>query len=181
MPGFDEGAVRRRVDKNVVKEGIGGVCIGGGTVGHTEAGAEEDPLTVVFRERELARGVELWSVAGGLRGDGECGEDRKKKLFHYGIPRDARGALSGRSRVFSQFSSRSVERDCGGSVMLETVTSGSNSVVECQLPKLDVAGSTPVSRSSFEVADDPDGDERKLLTGQVVDGIQEILRNRPPY
>jgi hypothetical protein len=25
--------------------------------------------------------------------------------------------------------------------------SGSNSVVECQLPKLDVAGSTPVSRS----------------------------------
>ncbi len=27
--------------------------------------------------------------------------------------------------------------------------SGSNSVVECQLPKLDVAGSTPVSRSNF--------------------------------
>ena len=27
--------------------------------------------------------------------------------------------------------------------------SGSNSVVECQLPKLDVAGSTPVSRSIF--------------------------------
>ena len=26
---------------------------------------------------------------------------------------------------------------------------GSNSVVECQLPKLDVAGSTPVSRSNF--------------------------------
>ncbi len=26
---------------------------------------------------------------------------------------------------------------------------GSNSVVECQLPKLDVAGSTPVSRSIF--------------------------------
>jgi hypothetical protein len=28
-------------------------------------------------------------------------------------------------------------------------TSGSNSVVECQLPKLDVAGSTPVSRSNL--------------------------------
>ena len=27
--------------------------------------------------------------------------------------------------------------------------SGSNSVVECQLPKLDVAGSTPVSRSNL--------------------------------
>src|SRR5262249_50359482 len=27
-------------------------------------------------------------------------------------------------------------------------SSGSNSVVECQLPKLDVAGSSPVSRSS---------------------------------
>ena len=27
--------------------------------------------------------------------------------------------------------------------------SGSNSVVECQLPKLDVAGSTPVSRSNI--------------------------------
>src|SRR5579863_3016126 len=27
---------------------------------------------------------------------------------------------------------------------------GSNSVVECQLPKLDVAGSTPVSRSNFQ-------------------------------
>jgi hypothetical protein len=27
--------------------------------------------------------------------------------------------------------------------------SGSNSVVECQLPKLDVAGSSPVSRSKF--------------------------------
>jgi hypothetical protein len=26
---------------------------------------------------------------------------------------------------------------------------GSNSVVECQLPKLDVAGSTPVSRSKI--------------------------------
>ena len=30
--------------------------------------------------------------------------------------------------------------------------SGSNSVVECQLPKLDVAGSTPVSRSTFSMA-----------------------------
>jgi hypothetical protein len=29
--------------------------------------------------------------------------------------------------------------------------SGSNSVVECQLPKLDVAGSTPVSRSNFSI------------------------------
>ena len=29
------------------------------------------------------------------------------------------------------------------------LTSGSNSVVECQLPKLDVAGSNPVSRSIF--------------------------------
>ncbi len=28
--------------------------------------------------------------------------------------------------------------------------SGSNSVVECQLPKLDVAGSSPVSRSTFQ-------------------------------
>jgi hypothetical protein len=27
--------------------------------------------------------------------------------------------------------------------------SGRNSVVECQLPKLDVAGSSPVARSSF--------------------------------
>ena len=34
--------------------------------------------------------------------------------------------------------------------MLEAATSGSNSVVECQLPKLDVAGSTPVSRSIFQ-------------------------------
>ncbi len=33
-------------------------------------------------------------------------------------------------------------------VMIVT-TSGSNSVVECQLPKLDVAGSSPVSRSIF--------------------------------
>ncbi len=30
-----------------------------------------------------------------------------------------------------------------------TTSSGSNSVVECQLPKLDVAGSNPVSRSIF--------------------------------
>ena len=29
--------------------------------------------------------------------------------------------------------------------------SGSNSAVECQLPKLDVAGSSPVSRSIFSV------------------------------
>ena len=29
---------------------------------------------------------------------------------------------------------------------------GSNSVVECQLPKLDVAGSSPVSRSMFSIA-----------------------------
>ena len=34
-------------------------------------------------------------------------------------------------------------------VLLGCVVSGSNSVVECQLPKLDVAGSTPVSRSNF--------------------------------
>ncbi len=32
--------------------------------------------------------------------------------------------------------------------------SGSNSVVECQLPKLDVAGSTPVSRSNFSTTCD---------------------------
>ena len=30
-----------------------------------------------------------------------------------------------------------------------TAVSGCNSVVECQLPKLDVAGSTPVTRSIF--------------------------------
>jgi hypothetical protein len=29
--------------------------------------------------------------------------------------------------------------------------SGRNSVVECQLPKLDVAGSTPVARSKFNL------------------------------
>jgi hypothetical protein len=32
---------------------------------------------------------------------------------------------------------------------LQAITGGSNSVVECQLPKLDVAGSIPVSRSKF--------------------------------
>src|ERR1044071_7635384 len=31
----------------------------------------------------------------------------------------------------------------------EPFSGGSNSVVECQLPKLDVAGSIPVSRSKF--------------------------------
>ena len=34
-------------------------------------------------------------------------------------------------------------------VLVMEVLGGSNSVVECQLPKLDVAGSTPVSRSIF--------------------------------
>jgi hypothetical protein len=33
--------------------------------------------------------------------------------------------------------------------------SGSNSVVECQLPKLDVAGSNPVSRSIFSITCKP--------------------------
>ena len=33
----------------------------------------------------------------------------------------------------------------------ESALSGSNSAVECQLPKLDVAGSIPVSRSMFSV------------------------------
>ena len=32
---------------------------------------------------------------------------------------------------------------------LQEELSGSNSVVECQLPKLDVAGSSPVSRSKI--------------------------------
>jgi hypothetical protein len=32
---------------------------------------------------------------------------------------------------------------------LQLSPSGSNSVVECQLPKLDVAGSIPVSRSKI--------------------------------
>jgi hypothetical protein len=35
--------------------------------------------------------------------------------------------------------------------MSSVLTGGSNSVVECQLPKLDVAGSTPVSRSNFSI------------------------------
>ncbi len=35
---------------------------------------------------------------------------------------------------------------------LEAKVSGSNSVVECQLPKLDVAGSTPVARSIFSIS-----------------------------
>ena len=34
---------------------------------------------------------------------------------------------------------------------LKCQLSGSNSVVECQLPKLDVAGSSPVSRSNFSI------------------------------
>ena len=34
-------------------------------------------------------------------------------------------------------------------VWCNSLPSGSNSVVECQLPKLDVAGSSPVSRSMF--------------------------------
>jgi hypothetical protein len=34
-------------------------------------------------------------------------------------------------------------------VIVGMTESGSNSVVECQLPKLDVAGSNPVSRSIF--------------------------------
>ena len=38
---------------------------------------------------------------------------------------------------------------------------GSNSVVECQLPKLDVAGSTPVSRSIFFCC--PDQTEKNWL------------------
>ena len=37
-------------------------------------------------------------------------------------------------------------------IYLRLKASGSNSVVECQLPKLDVAGSTPVSRSNFSIA-----------------------------
>ena len=36
----------------------------------------------------------------------------------------------------------------GGSLLLVLSRSGSNSAVECQLPKLDVAGSIPVSRSN---------------------------------
>jgi hypothetical protein len=35
--------------------------------------------------------------------------------------------------------------------VIENKERGSNSVVECQLPKLDVAGSTPVSRSIFSI------------------------------
>src|SRR2546426_1175056 len=35
--------------------------------------------------------------------------------------------------------------------LLELSSSGSNSAVECQLPKLDVAGSIPVSRSIFSI------------------------------
>ena len=34
-------------------------------------------------------------------------------------------------------------------LLLRHTLSGSNSAVECQLPKLDVAGSIPVSRSKF--------------------------------
>jgi hypothetical protein len=34
--------------------------------------------------------------------------------------------------------------------MISAVPSGSNSAVECQLPKLDVAGSIPVSRSIYK-------------------------------
>ena len=52
------------------------------------------------------------------------------------------------------FSPRAAERFCqaiqGATITRVTPTlSGSNSVVECQLPKLDVAGSIPVSRSKF--------------------------------
>jgi hypothetical protein len=40
--------------------------------------------------------------------------------------------------------------------------SGSNSVVECQLPKLDVAGSNPVSRSIFSITCNP----RQITVGR---------------
>jgi hypothetical protein len=38
------------------------------------------------------------------------------------------------------------------SVSAGQLLSGSNSAVECQLPKLDVAGSIPVSRSMFSMS-----------------------------
>ena len=40
---------------------------------------------------------------------------------------------------------------------------GSNSVVECQLPKLDVAGSSPVSRSKLTCAADFPGPLKRRL------------------
>jgi hypothetical protein len=52
------------------------------------------------------------------------------------------GSASGDSPVSPNASAKSKER-------------GSNSVVECQLPKLDVAGSNPVSRSIFSITYEP--------------------------
>ncbi len=61
---------------------------------------------------------------------------------------------------------------------------GSNSAVECQLPKLDVAGSIPVSRSSypvgrgFERRRNRDPDFERLLSGSRWDPLEDFSPNR---
>ncbi len=51
--------------------------------------------------------------------------------------------------------------------------SGSNSVVECQLPKLDVAGSSPVSRSKI-IIPKPSRRENTELT-EITEQTEKIL------
>jgi hypothetical protein len=71
---------------------------------------------------------------------------------------------------------------------LKTKASGSNSVVECQLPKLDVAGSTPVSRSIFlqhlQALEQQVGSNwLHLVYGegclQLIDGVAPTLERSP--
>ena len=59
---------------------------------------------------------------------------------------------------------------------------GSNSVVECQLPKLDVAGSSPVSRSKIwtlsSVPKDFAGESIKVNIGRLAQLVQSDALTR---
>jgi hypothetical protein len=53
--------------------------------------------------------------------------------------------------------------------------SGNNSVVECDLAKVEVAGSNPVSRSNFLPSSSPDHSSSRLPGGQFSQGLLTTL------
>src|SRR5215475_6827727 len=89
-----------------------------------------------------------------------CGQSTELRLHDKSQRTVSLPAAAPQSAAFGSLWQRSVVNWCGRSVPYRLSTglfaridsaSGSNSAVECQLPKLDVAGSIPVSRSFLSI------------------------------
>lgn len=111
----------------------------GGTVG-TRPWSDAALTTNRVRKDRLTRGLFAHEIV------------QRRKAPYTALPIQLGGYLRSGSLSIGVFtgSQIGIRIDKAGGIPYKNFSRGRNSAVECQLPKLDVAGSSPVSRSIFQ-------------------------------